>query len=47
MGDDSKAAADCSLNLRVTRVYPDIDMQGNLAPDGRYRFTRKNGTSLE
>jgi uncharacterized cupin superfamily protein len=27
--------------------YPDIDMHGRLGPDGRYRFTRKDGTVLE
>ncbi len=25
-------------------IYPDIDMHGKLGPDGRYRFTRKDGT---
>ena len=24
--------------------YPDIDMRGEAGPDGRYRFTRKDGT---
>jgi uncharacterized cupin superfamily protein len=24
--------------------YPDIDMQAKLGPDGKYRFTRKDGT---
>jgi uncharacterized cupin superfamily protein len=28
-------------------AYPDIDMHGRLGPDGRYRFTRKDGTALE
>ena len=23
--------------------YPDIDMHGRMGPDGRYRFTRKDG----
>lgn len=27
--------------------YPDIDMHGRLGADGRYRFTRKDGTKLE
>ena len=27
--------------------YPDIDMHARLGPDGRYRFTRKDGTALE
>ena len=27
--------------------YPDIDMHGHPGPDGRYRFTRKDGTPLE
>lgn len=27
--------------------YPDIDMHGRLGLDGRYRFTRKDGTVLE
>jgi uncharacterized cupin superfamily protein len=27
--------------------YPDIDMHGRLGPDGRYLFTRKDGTPLE
>ena len=27
-------------------TYPDIDMQGRLGADGRYRFTRKDGASL-
>ena len=27
--------------------YPDIDMRGRLGSDGRYRFTWKDGTSLE
>jgi uncharacterized cupin superfamily protein len=27
--------------------YPDIDMHGRLGPDGRYRFTRKDGAPLE
>jgi uncharacterized cupin superfamily protein len=27
--------------------YPDIDMHGRLGPDGRYRFTRKDGTPFE
>jgi uncharacterized cupin superfamily protein len=26
--------------------YPDIDMHGRLGPDGRYRFTRKDGAPL-
>ncbi len=26
--------------------YPDIDMHGRLGPDGRYRYTRKDGTAL-
>jgi uncharacterized cupin superfamily protein len=25
-------------------IYPDVDMHGKLGPDGRYRFTRKDGT---
>ena len=24
--------------------YPDIDMRGRMGPDGRYRFTRKDGS---
>jgi uncharacterized cupin superfamily protein len=27
--------------------YSDIDMHGHLGPDGRYRFTRKDGTPLD
>jgi uncharacterized cupin superfamily protein len=27
--------------------YPDIDMHGRLGTDGRYHFTRKDGTALE
>lgn len=27
--------------------YPDIDMHGAMQPDGRYRFTRKDGTPFE
>jgi uncharacterized cupin superfamily protein len=27
--------------------YPDIDMHGRPGPDGRYLFTRKDGTPLE
>jgi uncharacterized cupin superfamily protein len=27
--------------------YPDIDMHGHPRPDGRYRFTRKDGAPLE
>lgn len=27
--------------------YPDIDMHGRAGPDGRYRFTRKDGGALE
>ena len=27
--------------------YPDIDMHGHTMPDGRYRFTRKDGSALE
>src|SRR5690242_574710 len=27
--------------------YPDIDMHARLGPDGRYRFTRKDGTPLD
>lgn len=26
-------------------VYPDVDMFGQLGPDGRFRFYRKNGTA--
>ena len=26
-------------------VYPDVDLYGKLQPDGKYRFTRKDGTS--
>ena len=25
--------------------YPDIDLKGEMGPDGKYRFTRKNGSS--
>ncbi len=25
--------------------YPDIDMHGRMGPDGRYRFTHKDGTA--
>jgi uncharacterized cupin superfamily protein len=25
-------------------AYPEIDMKGKLGPDGKYRFTRKDGT---
>jgi uncharacterized cupin superfamily protein len=27
--------------------YPDIDMRGDMGPDGRYRFKRKDGTPFE
>lgn len=27
-------------------TYPDIDMQGKLGPDGKYRFTRKDGSDF-
>jgi uncharacterized cupin superfamily protein len=27
--------------------YPDIDMHGRLGPDGRFRFTRKDGSAFE
>lgn len=27
-------------------TYPDIDLHGEMAADGRYRFTRKDGTAL-
>ena len=27
-------------------AYPDIDLHGQPGPDGRYRFTRKDGTPL-
>ena len=26
--------------------YPDIDMHGRMGPDGRYRFTRKDGSDF-
>jgi uncharacterized cupin superfamily protein len=26
--------------------YPDLDLQGRLGPDGRYRFARKDGSPL-
>jgi uncharacterized cupin superfamily protein len=27
-------------------TYPDIDMHGKLGPDGKYRFTHKDGSDF-
>jgi uncharacterized cupin superfamily protein len=37
-------AGDRSPNDEVT--YPDIDLRAVLGPDGKYRFTRKDGTKF-
>jgi uncharacterized cupin superfamily protein len=49
----NRSAADVLLLVAGDRTaedevgYPDIDMQGRLGPDGRYRFTRKDGSPFE
>ena len=48
----NRAGADALLLVIGDRTagdeigYSDIDMHGRLGPDGRYRFTRKNGDPL-
>jgi uncharacterized cupin superfamily protein len=49
----NRSAADVLLLVVGDRTaedevgYPDIDMQGCLGPDGRYRFTRKDGSQFD
>jgi len=49
----NRSAADVLLLVVGDRTtedevgYPDIDMQGRMGPDGRYRFTRKDGSPFD
>ena len=49
----NRSAADVLLLVVGDRTagdevgYPDIDMEARLGADGRYRFTRKDGSSFD